>query len=466
MLAGALVVAGCAGARPRGSIAAATVNLSDEELAQRYAKATGKPAPRSTNSGLYWLYGIYGFPMDILSLPVDLVVSLVDEIGNGMEPYCREMGKGDKSLNLGQGLIVTVYGAAAVTRIPLALADNALFRHGSGDYYGMNMKPPKAYFLPHLSNWPFHPCDRGELEAWALSDEGKRALAASAAPPPPTPSTPLPTPSTPPRPAPTVEVPPPPERIGNIHVLCIGVGDFDDKAIPPVPYAKADAKAVYDFFSASRNTLAREENVHLVTTTPNSDGLSATREGIMKAIGRYLVQRAVKADDLVILFYAGHGDQDGDGRYYWVPSNASRGELLTSGLPESEVYRLLEKVPAKHRLLLVDACHAGALSEKRDLKVVGPAAPGLMLIASCEGSETSVALTEKGAGVFTQVLLEGLSGSADSAYGDLDKRVTLGELTKWLKDRVPPAASKAQPGSRQTPVIKMPPSWEGVFITR
>lgn len=458
MLAGVLLVTGCAGARPRGGIAGPGVNLSDEELAQLYEKTTSKPAPRHTNSGLYWAYGFYGFPMDVLSLLVDLSISLVDEIGNGLEPHCRDAGKTDKSMNLGQGLIVTLYGAAVVVRIPLALADNALFRNGSADYYSMNMKPPKAYFFPHLSNWRFRPCNRDELETWARTDEGKRAIATRAVSPPPTP--------TPAGPTPVVEPSPPPERIGNIYVLCIGVGEFDDKSIPPVPYAKADATVVYDFFSTSKNTLAREENVHLLTVTPNSDGLSATKEGISKAIGRYLIQRAVKADDWVILFYAGHGDQDADGNYYWVPSNASRGELLTSGLPESEVYRLLEKIPARHRLLMLDACHAGALSEKRDIKIVGPAAPGLMLIASCEGSQTSVALKEKGQGVFTHVLLDGLSGSADKTYGDRDNRVTIGELAKWLKEQVPPVASNAQPGCRQTPVIKVPASWEGVFMTR
>ena len=86
------------------------------------------------------------------------------------------------------------------------------------------------------------------------------------------------------------------------------------------------------------------------------------------------------------------------------------------------------------------------------------------LITSCQGWERSADWKEKGHGVLTWALAEGLKGNADSACGDGDERVTLGELARWLKLRVPTAARKA--GGEQNPVADVPGGWENVYLTR
>lgn len=257
--------------------------------------------------------------------------------------------------------------------------------------------------------------------------------------------------------------PPSPPAIRNLHVLIIGVGEHADRAIPGLEYAQADAKLVYEFFRDSDWSRAKKTNVHLLTSKANAQGLAATKSGIAKAIERYLKRRAVNQDDLVIIYFSGHGDQDDDGVYHWVTADSERG-VLSSGFPETELNRLIAQIPARHRLIISDACHAGALSGRKNLKLRGLSGTDSILFSSCRGRETSVEWKEKGHGVFTWALVEGLRGSADSACGDGDERVTLGELKKYLEQRVPKYARKA--GGRQTPVVRIPQGWDGVYLTR
>lgn len=253
-------------------------------------------------------------------------------------------------------------------------------------------------------------------------------------------------------------------NIRNVHVLVIGAGKFESEDVPPLTYAEVDARSIYEFLADSDRSVVRKDNVHLLTSEPNVDGLRATRTGISEAVERYLIRRAVNADDLAIIYYAGHGDQDDDGQYYWVPVDAKRGSLMGTAFPRRELDALIAKIPAQNRLLIADACHAGVLSGRRDLVVRTAPIKDVALITSCSESEKSSEWPEKGHGVFTWALVEGLQGNADSACGNGDDRVTLGELQKYLDLRVPSYARKV--GATQTPIVKIPEGWKPVYFTR
>ena len=262
-----------------------------------------------------------------------------------------------------------------------------------------------------------------------------------------------------------------PASIRNVHVLVIGIGQYDDPAIPSLKYAEKDAEAVYDFFKSGQS-VAAPRNVHFVGTEPNEDGLRATKKGITQAIEKYLIRKAVNENDMAVVFFAGHGDQDKAGKsYFFLPEDAEQSSPLSTCLEISEFQRLLDRVPARARLLIADTCHAGAISGTRDLRIRGiermPAVDKekvTLVVSSCSPGERAIELAKEKHGLFTWVLLEGLKGNADSACGDGDERITLGELQRWLKLRVPSAARQA--GGEQTPVVKVPEGWEDVYLTR
>ena len=156
-----------------------------------------------------------------------------------------------------------------------------------------------------------------------------------------------------------------PATIRNTYVLVIGIDQYRDPNIPALNYTQPDAKAVYEFFKSSPMSPARPSNVHYVGVQPNQDGLAATERGIKKAVSKYLVNKAVRHDDMAILYFAGHGDvgkhpTEGT-EYYLIPADAERSDLFNTAIELSEFQRLWSAIRAETKILIADACNSGGL---------------------------------------------------------------------------------------------------------
>ena len=86
---------------------------------------------------------------------------------------------------------------------------------------------------------------------------------------------------------------------------------------------------------------------------------AATKDQIEEDINS-LVKRA-KEDSLLVFFFSGHGLQveDSDGTthesiFLYHPSNTFLGKLK-----DDELMRLLQKIPSKRKVILIDACNSG-----------------------------------------------------------------------------------------------------------
>ena len=262
-----------------------------------------------------------------------------------------------------------------------------------------------------------------------------------------------------------------PPAIRNVHVLVVGVGDYRDKSIRPLNYSAGDARAVYEFFAASDRSPARRENVHFVGEEPNAEGLVATRAGIEKAITKYLIEQAVHEDDMAILYFSGHADAAKhpvkSAGYYLLPLDAEAGSLYDTAIEVEDLQKRWDAIRAKTKVLVADACNVGGFAKLKDLNIRGLdglQGGGTVVMAAAAASESSLELDVEKRGLFTHAFLEGLQGKADTLGGNSDGRVSLAELKLWLEEQVPSAAARA--GGKQTPVIRVPPGWEGLFLTR
>ena len=259
--------------------------------------------------------------------------------------------------------------------------------------------------------------------------------------------------------------------IRNVHVLVIGVKKYQDKTIPALKYSDSDAQAVYEFFKSSPRSPARPENVHYLGDTPNDDGMVADRKGIMKALSAYLMEKATDERDMAILYFSGHGDAGKhptkNAAYYLIPHDAERSDLYNTAIELDELQNRWRAIRAGTRIMIADACNAGGFGGMKNLSIRGVESvqsSGTIVMASANANQKSLESDKDKRGLFTQVLLEGLEGRADDQYGDRDGRVSLGELRSWIDKVVPKRA--AQAGGKQTPVIKVPDGWEGLYLTR
>jgi len=150
-------------------------------------------------------------------------------------------------------------------------------------------------------------------------------------------------------------------------------------------------------------------------------------------------------DDLLLLYFSGHGIKDVDGRLYFATINTKRSLLLATSVPASMVNDAMLRSRSRREVLILDCCHSGAFARgmvaKSDSSVgTNDQFQGTGRIVLTASDATQYALEAEqatGSGVrsiFTEVLVNGLkSGEADT---DFDGRITLDELFAYTEDKV------------------------------
>lgn len=81
----------------------------------------------------------------------------------------------------------------------------------------------------------------------------------------------------------------------------------------------------------------------------------------------------IQPEDNLILFYAGHGVWvEKEKKGYWLLTDAQRNDVNT-WLPNKEVLSMIADIPARHTLLITDACFSGSVFKTRGLGEDAPA---------------------------------------------------------------------------------------------
>ena len=245
------------------------------------------------------------------------------------------------------------------------------------------------------------------------------------------------------------------ERRKNIWAVVIGIDRYPN--VRHLKYAVKDAKAIYNHLIGFNKIPA--ENITLLL----NQQASLTR--MRSALGTHLKNKAGK-DDMVIIFFAGHGatekdvmSPDGDGlEKYLLPFDADPKDLYATALPMGEVSRIFNRIRSDRLVFIADSCYSGAsggrtigidgiranLSEAFFDRVTG--GKGRVIISASGANEVSVENDELKQGVFTYYLLQALKGKADI---DNDNLVTIDEAFRFVSEHVPRAT-----GQEQHPVKK------------
>jgi uncharacterized caspase-like protein len=266
-----------------------------------------------------------------------------------------------------------------------------------------------------------------------------------------------------PPPGPTIS-PVVPTRNRERWAVVIGVGRYENPTIPKLQFASADAEALYQVLVTSAGF--KKDNVLLLTDTTSK---KPTLREVKWALGTFLA-RSAKKDDLVLIFFAGHGAPEVDPRgvesdglaKYLVPSDADPNDLYSTGLPMDEFQTIFERIEAEQVVVFLDSCYSGAAGGRtfsstrtRNSRVDDiflerlTRSKGRAIITASRASEVSIELPELGHGVFSFYLVQGLRGAADL---DRDGVVTVQELYQYLEEQV--AQRSRAVGGNQHPVMK------------
>jgi WD40 repeat protein len=242
---------------------------------------------------------------------------------------------------------------------------------------------------------------------------------------------------------------PPEMQKPALYILAVGVSDYPGDL--KLNFAAKDAETLARACEAGGKALYRKVEVKLLTDK------EATRKNILQ--GLTWLRKQMTQNDVAIISFAGHGDKDADGSFYLLPVDVDKDDLLSSAVPGEQIKRTLAGIPGKF-LLLLDACHAGAVGSDRrraagsltdDLvRDLATDDYGVVVLCSSMGREFSLESPKVGHGYFTLALVEGLSGKADY---NKDQLIHLNELDLYVTDRV-----KELSGGRQHPVTVRPSS--------
>jgi len=253
----------------------------------------------------------------------------------------------------------------------------------------------------------------------------------------------------------------------NGYALLIGTGG-------DLPATVQDARAVYDILVDPARAGYPTGQVTLLTEA------EAGKAPVEQAFDRLIAQLAAdrKPNATVLVYFSGHGGYDRDDPahpFYLLTNGYDTGDLAVSSLRGDTFSGLLDRIGqhAKKLIVLLDSCHAGAVTTKDGTPRVEEATvkgagrqrlradmeqlvhaldrgSGRVIIASSGSDQLSLVDREAGLSVFTRYLVEALEGKNTPSK---HTHVSFADLWEHIGLEVP-RRSRAL-GREQTPILNV-----------
>ncbi|WP_316760061.1 caspase family protein [Pedobacter aquatilis] len=252
-------------------------------------------------------------------------------------------------------------------------------------------------------------------------------------------------------------------ELPNLYVITLGVSDYLDKR-KKLDYAAKDAQDIQNLFSKGIITYSKIIKISLLNEM-------VTRENILN-LRKTLLNTS--EDDKIVLFYAGHGIPDDQLDYYLSTFDMNFSNPSQKGLLYADLEGLLDNIPSRNKLLMIDACHSGEIDKEdiaignakkqtnEDLNFRGGSnltlfekqkglentfemmkqmfvdlrvSTGATVISSAGATDEALEANTWNNGAFTYSVLQGLGGM--HADANRDGKISLSELQKYVILKVP-----------------------------
>lgn len=214
----------------------------------------------------------------------------------------------------------------------------------------------------------------------------------------------------------------------TLHLFAVGVSDYSSSDLQDLNYAAKDAQ---DFVNTIKSLdLSRYKEVKQTLILDKEASANYVRTQLNKLVNR------VDQEDVVMLFFSGHGINDDDKWYfmtYGIPVNDCVNALDFAFIKEQ--MKKMSKDKNCHVLIFMDACHSGGMyGQKGYVKDITLSEAGINGFYSSAASKKS--REENGNGLFTRALIDGIKGAADIDHGGSISISELREyINKTLKDK-------------------------------
>ena len=227
--------------------------------------------------------------------------------------------------------------------------------------------------------------------------------------------------------------------------LIISNSDYSDPKLAKLTAPTKDAEALAEVLKAP--DLAAFDEVTTLLNEPESVA--------RRAIAKFFVDR--KSDDLLLLYFSGHGIRDEQGRLFLAMPDTDASMLDATAVSSEFVTRQMDNTRSRRQLLILDCCNSGAFASGTK----GATGTSMGTGGAFEGTGYGrVVLTatdttqfawegdqiigeEAATSLFTHFLVKGLEGEADSGG---DGIITADELYAYTYGEIVRRTPKQTPG--------------------
>ena len=222
--------------------------------------------------------------------------------------------------------------------------------------------------------------------------------------------------------------------------LLIGVGEYGN-GLPALPAAPKDVEAM-------RKVLENPEIGGFDQVEPL---INPERQSMEEAIYTLFANR--KKDDLLLIFFSGHGVKDESGNLYLAVRNTRKQEgalVQPTAVAASFVQDVMSNSRSKRQVVILDCCFSGAFAEGMRAKDDGSVpvqqqlgGEGRAVLTSSTSTQYSYEQQGSDLSVYTRYLVEGIeTGAADF---NNDGAISVDELHDYAKSKVQEAAPAMKP---------------------
>jgi Caspase domain len=219
---------------------------------------------------------------------------------------------------------------------------------------------------------------------------------------------------------------------GGRFALIIASSEFEDATLRRLTAPPQDAEGL-------RQVLADPTIGGFEVTTY----MNAPSSALSEAIEVFFDGR--RRDDLLLLYYSGHGIKDMEGRLHFAARNTRNDRLRSTAIPASFIHDVMLNSRSRSQVLVLDCCHSGAFTRGMVAKAgdrvgIGERfqGRGRVILAASDAMQYAFEGTEVSGGAVSSMFTRSLVGGLRTGAADLnhDGYVSLDELYDFVHEDV------------------------------
>ncbi|MGW5047547.1 caspase family protein [Streptomyces griseoluteus] len=186
------------------------------------------------------------------------------------------------------------------------------------------------------------------------------------------------------------------------RAVLIGCSDFADIDLPAIPAVQPNLADLRSALTDRTHGILPPEHCHVLADPADH-----------RSVGMALAQATREAEDLLLVYYTGHGLLDDDGQLHLALSSTDPAHVGFTGVPADLVKRYLGRARARLRVLVLDCCFSGravaAMTESGSLLSAQLDLSGTYTLTSTTATAPSHAPPGQRHTAFTAALLDALN---------------------------------------------------------